>query len=236
MFTILDYSSALEYSIIRRYTNIVYYYYYYEVLCELHALQLQHNPMYLIFGEDLNTDLSRDMSRHTKSLIQYLIDDDIICSGTIHVSIPKLYSYCSRINQSTSFLDYFIFSRELLKHVVKIQLLMIWRIVLIILDAYLKSIIIPYHLAVCTDVHCTRHMSEIEHLYCSIVNVMLIAGRNAIHHSKPHRTNHNWRTKIEPLKEIALFWHNEYCERGRPDSGFYFEMRKHSRKLYHAKT
>ena len=27
MFTILDYSSALEYSIIRRYTNIVYYYY-----------------------------------------------------------------------------------------------------------------------------------------------------------------------------------------------------------------
>ena len=32
MFTILDYSSALEYSIIRRYTNIVYYYYYY--VCE----------------------------------------------------------------------------------------------------------------------------------------------------------------------------------------------------------
>ena len=29
MFTILDYSSALEYSIIRRYTNIVYYYYYF---------------------------------------------------------------------------------------------------------------------------------------------------------------------------------------------------------------
>ena len=76
-----------------------------------------------------------------------------------------------------------------------------------ILDAYLKSIIIPYHLVVCTDVHCTRHMSEIEHLYCSIVNVMLIAGRNAIPHSKPHRTNHipNWRTKIEPLKEMALF-------------------------------
>ena len=28
MFTRLDYSSALEYSIIRRYTNILYYYYY----------------------------------------------------------------------------------------------------------------------------------------------------------------------------------------------------------------
>ena len=32
MFTILDYSSALEYSIIRRYTNIVYYYYYYTTM------------------------------------------------------------------------------------------------------------------------------------------------------------------------------------------------------------
>ena len=28
-----------------------------EVLCELHALQLIHNAMYVIFGGDLNTDL-----------------------------------------------------------------------------------------------------------------------------------------------------------------------------------
>ena len=33
MFTRLDYSSALEYSIIRRYTNIVYYYYCIFKLC-----------------------------------------------------------------------------------------------------------------------------------------------------------------------------------------------------------
>ena len=51
-----------------------------EVLCELHALQLKHNPMYVIFGGDLNTDLSRDMSRHTKSLIQCCIDDDFLVS------------------------------------------------------------------------------------------------------------------------------------------------------------
>ena len=73
-----------------------------------------------------------------------------------------------------------------------------------------------------TYVHYTRHMSEIEHLYCSIVNVMLNAGSNTIPLSKPHRTNHipNWPTKIEPFKEMTLFWQNEYCERGRPDSGF----------------
>ena len=81
-----------------------------EVLCELHALQLKHNAMYVIVGGDLNTDLSGDMSRPTKSLIQYCIYDDIICSGTIHVSIRRLYSYCSRIKPSTSFLDHFLFS------------------------------------------------------------------------------------------------------------------------------
>ena len=81
-----------------------------EVLGELHALQLKHNPMYVIFRGDLNTDLSRDLLRHTTSLIQHCIDDDIICSGTIYVSIRKLYSYCSRINQSKSFLDHFLFS------------------------------------------------------------------------------------------------------------------------------
>ena len=202
-----------------------------EVLCELHVLQLKHNPIYVIFGGDLNTDLSRYMSKHTKSLIQYCIDDDIICSGSV-----------------TSFLDHLIFSRELFKYVVKFLIIddmensydhlpVLLGVNFTIhevnckttshfiptpqwfkatqeqlnhyrelLDVYLKSIIIPYQLVVCTDVHCTRHMSEIEHLYCSIVNVMLIAGRNAIPHSKPHRT------KIEPLKEMTLFSHNEYCE------------------------
>ena len=38
MFTRLDYSSVLEYSIIRRYTNIVYYYYYSFGITVLHRL------------------------------------------------------------------------------------------------------------------------------------------------------------------------------------------------------
>ena len=43
MFTILDYSSALEYSIIRRYTNIVYYYYYYFVYIIIIRVQVCGN-------------------------------------------------------------------------------------------------------------------------------------------------------------------------------------------------
>ena len=64
-----------------------------EVLRELQSLQLKYNHMYVIFGGDLNTDLSRDISKHTKLLIQYCMVYDIICSRTMHIFIHKLYSY-----------------------------------------------------------------------------------------------------------------------------------------------
>ena len=54
MFTILDYSSALEYSIIRRYTNIVYYYKY----C---ILLLWTRTMYLHISRGLVTLTTMEM-------------------------------------------------------------------------------------------------------------------------------------------------------------------------------
>ena len=48
MFTILDYSSTLGYSIIRRYTNIVYYYYYVYLRT---SIILYKNTAYLGGGE-----------------------------------------------------------------------------------------------------------------------------------------------------------------------------------------
>ena len=41
MFIILDYSSALEYSIIRRYTNIVYYYYDTTLYCNINETTME---------------------------------------------------------------------------------------------------------------------------------------------------------------------------------------------------
>ena len=111
-----------------------------EVLCELHALQLKHNPMYVIFGGDLNTDLSRDMSRHTKSLIQYCM--------LIGVNLPINEDSCETISRCIPTPQWFKATQEQLDHYLEL------------LDAYLKSIIVPYHLVVCIDVHCTRHMSE----------------------------------------------------------------------------
>ena len=58
MFTILDYSSALEYSIIRRYTNIVYY-----LLLLLFKVQY---PMYIkIRVQWTDNDIYNNHSRYT---------------------------------------------------------------------------------------------------------------------------------------------------------------------------
>ena len=84
-----------------------------EMLCELHALQLKHNPTYVIFGGDLNTDLSRDMSRHTNTLSNTVLMMILYVQEQFTFLFVNyiIYSYCSRINQSTSFLDHFsIFS------------------------------------------------------------------------------------------------------------------------------
>ena len=55
MFTILDYSSALEYSIIRRYTNIVYYYYIPRYLSGLDSGAL------LFFGIEIMNDFNNSV-------------------------------------------------------------------------------------------------------------------------------------------------------------------------------
>ena len=59
MFIILDYSSALEYSIIRRYTNIVYYYYYY---IKLRCSSSKH-------PETLSSHIIREEMRDTNNVL-----------------------------------------------------------------------------------------------------------------------------------------------------------------------
>ena len=38
-----------------------------EILCEIQALHIKHTCTYVMFGGDLNTDLSRYASMHTRS-------------------------------------------------------------------------------------------------------------------------------------------------------------------------
>ena len=93
----------------------------------------------------------------------------------------------------------------------------------------------------CSDGTCTcvDHYDLIECFHKSIIDICIFSANQSIPFSKSIRkqtsnTIPNWNSAVAPFRETALFWH-EYCIRGRPSTGFYFEMRKFSRKIYHSK-
>ena len=54
-----------------------------EILCEIQALHIKHTCTYVMFGGDLNTDLSRYASMHTRSLLRFCTEEGVVCSGTL---------------------------------------------------------------------------------------------------------------------------------------------------------
>ena len=60
-----------------------------EILCEIQALHIKHTCTYVMFGGDLNTDLSRYASMHTRSLLRFCTEEGVVCSGTLPGEAPK---------------------------------------------------------------------------------------------------------------------------------------------------
>ena len=71
MFTILDYSSALEYSIIRCYTNIVYYYYIYKILYIINTWGMRFNAAECNI---MRTSWTRDPKPFNCSVLEEIMD------------------------------------------------------------------------------------------------------------------------------------------------------------------
>ena len=57
------------------------------VLSVISSLQLQFNTDYVIIGGDLNADLSRLQSSHTRSLIDYCKEHNLTCVNSMYQSI-----------------------------------------------------------------------------------------------------------------------------------------------------
>ena len=87
MFTILDYSSALEYSIIRRYTNIVYYYYY-----APHAImKLGRESIHRI--RRYHTYMFRQSKHPYRSLSKACLVGQVYSGQHLHKSVSTLLVY-----------------------------------------------------------------------------------------------------------------------------------------------
>ena len=90
MFTILDYSIALEYSIIRRYTNIVYYYFYY-------IPKTQHRPIGIKINSVFRPRIVPFRRRYNLKKAYWLNNANAIAKGIPNIT-PTLESHDKFVN------------------------------------------------------------------------------------------------------------------------------------------
>ncbi len=85
---------------------------YNNILSIIEALQVKHDPVYIICGGDYNTDFSRVRSLHTCALIDFCNDNYLVCTGILGGSID--HTYHSDMNGITSIIDHIIISSSLM--------------------------------------------------------------------------------------------------------------------------
>ena len=88
------------------------------VLSVISSIQEMYNPDHVIYGGDLNTDLSRSSSVHTLSLNRFCNEYNIISTNAESCGLQTIeFTYCSDINNSCSVIDHFLLSHDLLEFV-----------------------------------------------------------------------------------------------------------------------
>ena len=84
---------------------------YKNILNEISVLCNSINATYVCLGGDFNTDLSRNTPQ-TEELKSYILENDLYCCASDN-KCEVNYTYCSKINKRTSFIDHFIISNNL---------------------------------------------------------------------------------------------------------------------------
>ncbi len=102
----------------------------------------------------------------------------------------------------------------------------------------LKEIDINYSMLKCTDIKCTRHLSDIGKFYSSIIEACLDASdahipKSGADKAQESKTIPGWNDQVEQLRRDSLMWHHHWKESGQPHSGQIAEMRRMSRARYH---
>jgi exonuclease III len=110
---------------------------YNSVLQEVSAILAANNATDIIIGGDLNTDLSRTGSAHTRALIHFLENENLIC-GKMHNISDVDYTYESKISGARSLIDHFIVSESVYNKIERYSVL---------------------HKGYCTSDHSSLHMA-----------------------------------------------------------------------------
>ena len=84
---------------------------YIDILHEIQTLSFSVKADFICIGGDLNTDLGRN-THQTNALKGFVAENDLFCCALSNISSVK-YTYKSKINNRTSFIDHFLLSNNL---------------------------------------------------------------------------------------------------------------------------
>ena len=107
------------------------------------------------------------------------------------------------------------------------------------LDKELDHIMLPTDALHCKDFRCKLHVDETESFYKNIINSCIIAGKKSLpllgkgNSNINHNVKAGWNDYCKDKKELALFWHNNWKNEGRPHNSYTAVMRRISRLQYH---
>jgi hypothetical protein len=90
----------------------------------------------------------------------------------------------------------------------------------------------------CSDVTCSKdnHVCELNSLYYHILYSCLQASTECIpmmSNNLKRKTVPGFAEYCKPLRDEALYWHNLWKSQGRPNCGYFTDMRKNARSQYH---
>ena len=93
---------------------------------------------------------------------------------------------------------------------------------------------LPLEVANCSDVSCTcHHMHDSLDSYAQhLVNVLLHCSHHCFpcHTASSSRKLIGWKDGSSKLKEDANFWYRVWDQAGRPSTGTFFTLKKHTKK------
>jgi hypothetical protein len=86
----------------------------------------------------------------------------------------------------------------------------------------------------CENVKCcnTEHICEIDTLCDKIIQCCLEAGV-VFPKCKKRRKFPYWSEKVKPVKEEAMFWQKIWIDRGKPDHGIIYDLKRETKLKYH---
>ena len=105
-----------------------------------------------------------------------------------------------------------------------------------VLNDSLLGINIQHESLICDNINCKVHGQSISDIYNDVVKFCLQAD-NVLPKTKDNSSKNNivagWSEYVKEHKDMALFWHREWVDKGRPPQGMIAYNRRKTRAKYH---